>query len=213
MRSRRKRNYPENADSAPSRVLSKMPFAPRTGWMCLLFLAGILIGSLCMKYFGAQFQAVLENLVKNTFENQKNSNFLQLFQFSFVSAFSYIVIVFLCGFSAIAVPVCFIVPFVKGLGVGAILGYLYANLGLSGIGLTAISLLPNIVLTSIVLISAAGVSCDFSLVIFKNLFLTGEQYKLKNYAKHYCFKFIVYTVFSVFCALLDALLAIFIRLF
>lgn len=193
--------------------MSKMPCTSRTGWICILFLAGILIGSLCMKYFGTQFHLILEDLVKNTFENQENSNFLQLFTFSFFSAYSYIVIVFLCGFSAIAVPVCFIVPLVKGLGVGAILGYLYANLGLTGIGLTAVSLLPNIVLTSIVLISAAGVSCDFSMVIFKNLFLTGEQYKLKNYAKHYCFKFIVYTIFSIFCALLDALLAVFIRLF
>lgn len=106
-----------------------------------------------------------ENSIKSTFE-------------IFVSSFTYnaLILAFLCflGFSAVGFAVVYAAPFFKGLGVGAVCGYIYSAYLLKGVLYSAILVFPSSVIGFLGIILACNESAQMSRDILGKIRKNGD---------------------------------------
>ena len=109
-------------------------------FFCLFFL-GLLSGIWVIKS-DFSMQADAAGRIMTEFEKaREQKDFVGYFLDSFRSAFMLLVPMFLLGFFALGVPALFTIPFLKGLGVGYLMGYLYLSFSWAGVGYAALILI------------------------------------------------------------------------
>lgn len=118
-------------------------------------------------------------------------------------------VVLLLGFSSVSAPVLILVPFFKGLGVGAAASALYifdpapASILKSFIGFSVTA-----AISSFVLIIASQSALRLSVGLFSHLRGRCENFDLVSEGKKYGLKFLLFAVIIVINAVLDTLLSI-----
>ena len=117
--------------------------------------------------------------------------------------------VFLLGFSAVSTPVLLLVPFFKGLGVGA------ATMALFNVDPTFLGVVRCFVgfslttaISSYIVLMAVVSSFLLSLGFFSHLSGRCEVFDLSHQGKKYCLKFVLFTVIIVINAVADTLLSV-----
>lgn len=117
--------------------------------------------------------------------------------------------VFLLGFSAVSFPVLVLVPFFKGLGVGAAtVALLNVDPSFMGIVRCFIGFSLTTVVSSYVVIVAVVSSLRLSLGFFSHLSGRCESFDLSGEGKKYCLKFVLFAVIIVINAVADTLLSV-----
>ena len=117
--------------------------------------------------------------------------------------------VFLLGFSAVSLPALIIVPFFKGLGVGAAtVALLNVDPSFIGIVRCFVGFSLTTAVSSYVVITAAVSSLRVSLGFFSHLSGRCEAFDLSREGKKYCLKFLLFTVIIVINAVADTLLSV-----
>ena len=121
----------------------------------------------------------------------------------------FLLCVFLLGFSALASPVLLLVPFFKGLGVGAAtVALLNAEPTFLGIVRCFVGFSPTTAVSSYIVLMAAVSSLKLSLGFFSHLSGRCEVFDLSGEGKKYCLKFLLFTVIIVINAVADTLLSV-----
>lgn len=110
------------------------------------------------------------------------------------------------GFSLIGYPLIIWLPLIKGLGIGALTGYLYSAFKITGLGYCVLTIYPGTVVAVVALILACNDSAEYS----KNAFLKavrGRGQFEKDETKIYLIRQFVFCVVSVASSIVDSLFA------
>lgn len=167
----------------------------------ILFLAGVLVGAIFIKTADQGVLQALARLIGSFSQRRQEQAVLDTFFSSFFSTGCMLLLLFLCGFCAVAQPVIVLLPFFRGLGFGYQAGYLYAQNGLTGVGYTALVLLPNMVLSTLILIYGCSEAFQLSTLYYR---AARQEGGIKLNLRIYCAKFLFLGVAALFSSFLDA---------
>lgn len=172
--------------------------------ICLaLILLGVFVGTL-----GFVNQSSVYFTGGSAFEIKSNGNILDfnVFLKSFLGNALFLLVIFLCGFSAVLQPVIFACAIVKGMGLGVVASAMYTALGKEGI----IDVILSMVFPSLFVVFAIviGVREAFymSVSIARAIFTERNFIGLKDASKLYTVKFLVLLTLVALGALAECII-------
>ncbi len=181
--------------------------------LCVMFIAGIALGSTVLSKSGWLSQAT-EAFFKSYITLHNNGTFVKKLLFSFLSYLIVLILYFLSGSSMLGVAVTPFITLWQGIFCGSISSQLYATHGLSGIAFNAIILIPPTAIFTVCCFFAARYSIDFSLLIAKLTLPRSKPASLYISFKDYCSKYLIFLSISLICAIIDIILnLLFIKFF
>lgn len=158
--------------------------------LCLLAMAaifGMITGIICICSFGTTWVVPLGSMLDYHFSGGTEQP-LSVFLASLASSFWLIVLCFLCGLSVWGFFVAPLIPFVKGIGLGLVTGYLYAVHGWSGFLACLLTVFPGALIFFFALLFAVNHSVHFSRSLFKKL-SSGQPVSFSEQVKKYVFSY------------------------
>ena len=171
----------------------------------LLFVIGIILG-----VFLFEKNSTLSDFAKNYMTDFINSrtdiSFWGILFSSFLNSLAQLFLLFLLGaslFGVVTVPAAIIF---KGFIQGLATAYLYSSYALKGVAFNVIVYIPSTLLFIIILMVCAKESIRFSLKISSLMLSKTMPLNLSFEFKDYCIKFLVFCVFTLFSAIIDAVI-------
>ncbi len=184
----------------------------RIYFLSLMFSAGIIIGAICLNDNNS-----ISDSIKSYSESymilKSGQGISDIFFNSIIAnLFFYLLNLFL-SFSLIGYPFIFWIPFLKGLGIGTVFGYLYTTYRINGFGYCFLTLFPGLIVSMFSLISACNKGCDYS----KNAYLkaiNGKGQFEKSETKIFLFGQMIFACICFGSSIIDAVFSfIFLRFF
>ncbi len=170
-------------------------------FLAALFVCGIFCGVFTLKILPGAFLGELSALAE---KQRGGTNFSGAFIDAFVSSLVCLVIMFFSGFSAIGQPVAMGALFCRGVAYGALSGVVYARYGMGGALPYALVAGAEATMAACALIPACRESVIFSREMFVSGFSSSADNNAPQKAKHYCVKYIIFTVIGAAFAALSA---------
>ncbi len=133
-------------------------------------------------------QSEIETLFKKFFTENSDRSFFEIFLSDFALNTLITVILVFLGFSAIGAYFVYAVPFFKGLGVGAVCGYIYSAYLLKGVIYCTLLIFPSAIVGFIAIILACNESIQMShdiLLMIKSNGDTEVKVQTKQFALRY----------------------------
>ena len=178
-----------------------------TAIMFALFFAGMAYGALVVGFGEEKMLDSLSFMTKGYMAGRAEQSIAVTFFHSFCSSGGFVLALFLLGFSAVSMPLVVLLPFFKGLGLGASMGYLYLTYRWSGIAFSAVLILPTAVFSAFAVILASRESFKLSR-LFCATFLPRMQGSVSfRSVKLYCARFAVLFGISLISAVVDSILS------
>lgn len=192
-----------------SDIRKKAPFFLLLG----LFLFGMIYGVLLIRG-GDGVSGQLDFLVSEYTLELQNQGLLRSFVSSFGSVFSFVLTAYLLGFCAIGLPLILVIPFFKGLGLGAFMGYLYVTQGFQGVGYCLLILLPYTLIALLTIAIGCREAMRLSGALFRGALLGNGPPIGPGALKLYHIKFLILCLFMLGSALVHTVcILLFARLF
>lgn len=168
---------------------------------------GLVLGALLVRGTENAVLTSLRDIVKNFYTVKTSQGILENLLSAFGSDFVYIAFACILGLCMAGEPMLWLLPFVKGLGLGFVSGYLYTAATLQGVGYCVTTIFPAEVLFCAALLFA----CNEGIMMSRDLvhaFCRNEHPKNgKNAMKLYFTRYAVLLILTVFAAALDTLLS------
>ncbi len=182
----------------------------RVFMLTLLFAIGIIIGAMCTE---TNIIKELNIHIKSYMITKAGQGILELFCNSMISNIVFMGLTVFLAFSLIGYPLIIWIPFLKGLGLGVVCGFMYVNYKLSGFGYSILTIIPGATMSTFALISACNYSCEYS----KNAYLKsviGKGQFEKDETKIFITRQIILSIICAFSSMIDSILSFaFLRLF
>ncbi len=180
--------------------------------LAIMFSSGIIIGALCLKN-----NIIIFNNLKTYFENymilKSGQGISEIFLNSMTSNLLFISINIFLSFSLIGYPLIIWIPFLKGLGIGSVCGYLYTTYKLIGFGYCVLTVFPGAIVSTFALISSCSNGCEYS----KNAYLksiVGKGQFENGETKIFIIRQVIFICICAASSIIDALFSfIFLRFF
>ncbi len=171
--------------------------------LVLIFIAGVVFGVLTSENEFA-------TSIADGYSSVQGDEFAADNFFRTISADAvFLLAVFLLGFSAVSLPVLILVPFFKGLGVGAAtVALLNVDPSFMGIVRCFIGFSLTTAVSSYIVVMAVVSSLLLSLGFFSHLSGRCDVFDLSHEGKKYCLKFLLFAVIIVINAVADTLLSV-----
>lgn len=178
--------------------------------LSFMFSAGIVIGATCLNN-------TITDDIKLYFESymvlKSGQGISEIFFNSLISNIIFFLINLFLSFSLIGYPFIIWLPFMKGLGIGAVCGYLYATYKLNGFGYCILTLFPGAIVSTFALISACNKGCEYS----KNAYLkaiAGKGQFEKSETKTFMFTQLIFVCICAISSIIDTIFSfVFLGLF
>ncbi len=142
----------------------------------LLFLAGLTMGTVLVQVGTSQY--LIDNFSKLTgivLNRQTNGQgFFYAFYYQCLPLLITMAVLYFCGFFALSQPVILFIPIFRGLGIGACMGYLYAQYGGKGILYSAFVVFPGAVVGMVAMLYACREAWKYSIHCFRLLASNGQ---------------------------------------
>ena len=129
--------------------------------LLLMFSAGIIAGALLLKSDSQFMLKISEIFYSFSFSRGEQGTFNN-FGDSFLFNGLIIILNMFLGFSVIGCPFIMLLPLFKGLGIGAVSGYLYSAYKFSGLGYCLLLIYPGAIVSSFALMTACRDSYEYS---------------------------------------------------
>lgn len=173
----------------------------------LLFVFGLCLGTLLVQTTRSDLMDTFSQLLNSHILKRQAGSFNQNLFSGAAASMPLLLTVLLAGFWALAKPVIWAIPFLKGMGTGFLLGSLYSWHGIRATSFIAAFILPNLAISSIVIILACREALKMSGIFFSVLRpnTDPQQYSIRLYL----FKFLILALLCVFSALLEAMAYLF----
>ncbi len=171
--------------------------------LVLIFIAGVVFGVLTS-------ENELTSSMADGYSSVQGDEFAADNFFRTISADAvFLLAVFLLGFSAVSLPILILVPFFKGLGVGAAtVALLNVDPSFMGIVRCFVGFSLTTTVSSYIVIMAVVSSLLLSLGFFSHLSGRCDIFDLSHEGKKYCLKFLLFAVIIVINAVADTLLSV-----
>jgi hypothetical protein len=177
-------------------------------FLLAVFFVGMMYGSILLRDKSGGFLKSLGIIQETFLADKAEQSVFQCFCGSLGSSLLFFGCSFLCSLSAVGQPMAVLSLFLKGLGLGSSMGYLYLHYGLSGIGYSALFLLPSGAIAVFALLLSVKESLRLSNLLFSALMRGGEQIS-KSVWKLYLCKHGVLLLILGLSALIDTLITFF----
>lgn len=171
--------------------------------LTVLFIGGLFAGALTVKNsdtaLGESVKALIENYSAVRLGESVLHNFLSVLGSEAV----FLLLAMLGGVCVVGEPILWLLPFVKGLGIGVISGYLYQTFTLQGMTYFSAFVLPSSVIASAALL----LGCKESILTVRDLsriLLKGESHGGTELLKLYLLRYAVLLGSLLFSAALSA---------
>jgi len=169
----------------------------------LLFLFGLLCATLAFSILEPEPRKYITDITQNFVNIRLTAPLKYNFISAVLSALVFPLILFICGFCAIAQPLIALASFVRGLGTGFSLAALYAHYGTSAMGF-GILYVCTILPVSITIMLCSVESMKFSI---EALLAMRQRDKAAFYPlSRYIGKYMAFVVFCVLSAAMEAIL-------
>lgn len=195
----------ERTGTLPKRKLPVLKGKASLMLLMFLVLLGVLAGTLVFCNMSGSDISDLSFVTQGFIKERAEHTFIQTFLESFSSSSLLVLVCFLMGFWAIAQPFEILVPFFRGLGLGASMSYIYAMYGIKGFFIILIMILPHAVISSVAIIFSARESIRLS-NLFAETVVNGNNSNMTSCIKLYLLKFLILFVIIGLSSLLDSIL-------
>lgn len=138
-----------------------------------------------------------------------NGGFFANLSTSFLSSAIWIFPLLLCGFCAVAQPIIFILPLLKGIGTGIIFSHLLEIYGISGLPTFLLLFLPSFTITSGILAYQGYCSFKSSGVLLSYVRGNSEETHPKSCFKAYLYRTGICTALCLLSAVIDSIISLF----
>lgn len=171
-----------------------------------LFAAGIVVGARIINSENSEITDYLVDVFKSYTLQRSRQKLISSFCHSLLSVAVYTLGAYLLGLCVIGAPAILAVPFVKGLGLGIVMGYLYSAYAWKGVGYAVLIVFPGALISAFSLILCCSESFIMSLGLF-SLIKGNKAPMISDFFKAYNIRYFVFLIISVFSALVDSVLA------
>lgn len=169
--------------------------------LVLLFAAGILAGAISIKK-DVNLIDKTEDLIM-TFAMQKaGQGILQNFKYSIFTNLLFISTSIFLGFSLIGYPLILMLPFLRGLAMGAVGGYLYSTFKFMGLGYSLLMIYPGAIFSVISLLIICNDCCEYSKNAYSKSIL-GRGHFEKNETKYFILRQLIFIGLTAIGAVTD----------
>ncbi len=171
MKRRRKRSF--KAARISRRVLISNQ---RTVILTALFICGLLLGSVSVKNADANILEKIKELTENFILQKNSQSILQNFAASAGTDTIFILLSVMFGLCIIGEPILWLLPLIRGLGIGLSSGYIYKTYNLQGV----MYCLAIIFIPTMLSVAATIISCKESIITSREIFNTLKENKPLN---------------------------------
>ncbi len=182
-------------------------------FLLFLFAVGVAAGAYSMKndtsILSSQWKIITDSYISLRTEQGILANLLAALT---VNGLYFSLSIFF-AFSLIGYPILVTLPFFRGLGVGAICGYMYLNFGVKGIGFCLLTIYPGLIISVMALSRSVCESCVYSQNAYQKAINGRGQFE-KDETKIMMIRHFVYFGFAAVSTVLDCIMGyIFSRFF
>ena len=173
--------------------------------LAICFVVGIIVGVLAI----GNSEALL-NIAKSDFDSyltlRRNSSFGNIFFSSFLSVLPYALLIFLCGTSIVGIALTPLSVMYRGFCYGLTAAYLYNTMSLQGIAFNSLILIPTTLIAVFGYLTCGREAVNFSINLAKISMPNGQAVSIYNDFRLYCKRSLIYFIFYIASALLDAIM-------
>lgn len=184
------------------KALKKLFENSRIFFLAVFFAIGIIFGAVLInKPFGLveKITEIAENFMHYRAEKGMGENFID----SLRICLSFNIITIFFGFSLIGYPFVMWLPFLRGLGFGALSGYLYSVYRMSGLGYCVLTVYPGAIVSVFSFLLACNDSCEYSKNAFAKAIKGRGQFE-KGETKYFMTRQMIFASICIASAATDA---------
>lgn len=185
------------------KALKEMLENSRLFVLILLFAAGIIAGALTIKK-DIGLIAKTEELIMDFAMKKAGQGVLENFKYSLLSNMLFIITSVFFAFSLIGYPLILIIPFIRGLAMGAVGGYLYSTYKFIGLGYSLLMIYPGAIFSVISLLIICNDCCEYSKNACSKSIL-GRGHFEKNETKYFLLRQLIFMGLSAIGAVIDGI--------
>lgn len=177
--------------------------------LCTLLLTGMFLGAVCVKHADETMLESIKSLTGTHISSGVNRSILDNF-LSYITADTvFIILSVFFGLCVIGEPILWILPLIRGLGLGLITGFVYKTYSVQGVLYSTVLIVIPAVISSL----AMAVSCKESILssreIKSALKEDGKQFNYGEYLKLFAVRNLILYAFVVLSGLIGCLLTYF----
>ncbi|MDR2524934.1 MAG: stage II sporulation protein M [Oscillospiraceae bacterium] len=190
----------------PGAMVEKSAETIRLHWQKLallgLFGLGLFLGARMANGSAPDWQAQLVQLLRSERFGQAQQSLLGNALGYFFADGLFLLAAYLFGLCAAGLPFVLALPVIRGLGLGAVSGWLFAQYGLSGLGYSILVLFPSAVLSMLVMLAA----CKESMLMSGDMLLiaSGKSDRVESNFRMFTARYFVLLLLCAGAAILDA---------
>lgn len=173
-------------------------------FLVLIFFSGLIFGSVSIKNPENIIDQRIIDFYSEYLHNKNGLSIVLIFLYTLLISFVPVMISFFVGLCAVGIPFISAVPFVVGIIIGIISGYLYESYLLKGLGYCATIVFPS----ATVACSGIIMSCKESILMSRNmlsLLAMGRGQHNRRFSD-YCIRYLIYTALCMLSALIQAVM-------
>lgn len=174
--------------------------------LLFMLVLGMMYGSILLQSESEGMISGLETIQKTYIAEKNSQPVIRTFLNSVLSGSLFLFLTFFCGFHAFGQPFTFFLLFLKGLGIGSSIGYLYLHHGAAGIGYSLLLILPGAAFSTLALILSGRESVRLSNLLFSCF--RKEKGRIKITWKLYLLKHLILLGFILLSAFLESITAL-----
>lgn len=183
-------------------------FSERSSFLIFLMgimLLGVFVGSLAFCSMDKSTLSGLSFVTQGFIQTRKEQGMLEILLSSLLSSSGMLLIIFLLGFSAVSQPIELMIPFFRGLGLGASIAQIYTVSSTRGFVIVFLLILPYAIITSFAIIIAVREAIKLSNILISNVISSTSNDNMKAIARLYFIKLLVLEAIIAFGAIVDCI--------
>ncbi len=200
-------NLPENMslpDTEIQFIAEKKPKSLIFTVLIALFFIGVAYGAVLAGGADAETAKSLQRISDAFLLQKEGATFFSALFSSLLSSGVFVLLLFLCGFSAVGQPFSFFLVLFRGIGLGTAMGHFYLNMGTKGILMSLALIVPAGIVSSYAILLAGRESVKLSNRFFK--VMTSENFSMPaGILKTYTVKFFILVLLILLSAVVNGL--------
>lgn len=184
------------------KAIKKLLENSKTYALSVLFAVGIIIGAAVINNDSELFQKISE-ITESFVSARSQQGIIENFCNSFAACAIFMLLNVFFAFSLVGYPFIIWLPFMRGMGIGVVTGFLYSVYKITGLGYCILTVYPGAIVSTVAFILACNESCDYSKNAFSKAIRGRGQFE-KDETKIYLIRQVVLTAVCAVSSVIDA---------
>lgn len=185
------------------RVIKEMLDNSRILIFVIIFAIGIIIGAKVINSDNLIMQDQIKTLLNSFTIKRAGQGIINSFAESLFSVSVFSLATVFLGFSLIGYPLIIMIPLLRGMGIGAVCGYLYSVYKFTGLGYSLLMIYPGALFSTLSLLLMSNDCCEYSKNAYSKAILGRGQFE-KDETRVFLIRQLIFALIGIFGALTDA---------